>query len=279
LNFLIQNNLSKRLELQLLGFLETKKIAVSQYVGIPNTTCDTALVTISDIAKSTIPSIRFGKRVEYFFSYLLLANDYKIIAHGLQLIDKRTTLGELDFIVFHKKLKHYIHIEITNKFYLYDPEKNNEITAWIGPNRRDSLQEKLTKLKEKQFPLLFSKTGLDILKSRCIDPLNIVQQLDFRAQLFVPYKIQQDKPVLFQEAIMGFYVNLDMFRGVFFAESTYFIPAKEDWQVAAKHGEIWFDYETVLTRVSQIYFPKKQSPMLWVKTREGHYHKIFVVWW
>ena len=45
-----------------------------------------------------------------------------------------------------------IHLEIVYKFYLYDNTiGTSEIDHWIGPNRNDSLREKLEKLKSKRF--------------------------------------------------------------------------------------------------------------------------------
>jgi len=50
-----------------------------------------------------------------------------------------------------------IHLEIQFKFYLYDAALGTtEIDHCIGPMRKDSLNEKLSKLKEKQLPLLYA---------------------------------------------------------------------------------------------------------------------------
>ena len=64
-----------------------------------------------------------------------------------QIQNKKTTVGELDFIL--QKNHSPIHLEVIYKFYLYDDTfGNSEIEHWIGPNRNDNLVKKLTKLKE-----------------------------------------------------------------------------------------------------------------------------------
>jgi len=60
-----------------------------------------------------------------------------------------------------------IHLEIIYKFYLYDPSIGlTQLDHWIGPNRRDSLVKKLTKLKQKQLPLLYHPLITQLLISR-----------------------------------------------------------------------------------------------------------------
>jgi len=62
-------------------------------------------------------------------------------------------VGELDCLILRDKKP--IHLEVIYKFYLYDASVGDtEIAHFIGPNRKDSLIEKLTKLQEKQLPIL-----------------------------------------------------------------------------------------------------------------------------
>ncbi len=90
---------------------------------------------------------------------------------------------------YYLKDKKPIHLEIIYKFYLYDSSVGeSEIEHWIGPNRRDSLLQKLNKLKDKQLPLLYSKECLTYLETLKLTASEIDQQLYFKAQLFVPLK-------------------------------------------------------------------------------------------
>ena len=104
-----------------------------------------------------IPSnIRLGHLVEKIVSELIKSSaNYKVLYENIQVIEDKKTIGEIDFIIEDIITKQLIHMELAYKFYLFDPNISSEpINNWIGPNRNDSLKEKLEKLKRKQFPLL-----------------------------------------------------------------------------------------------------------------------------
>ncbi|MGC1633732.1 MAG: DUF1853 family protein, partial [Gelidibacter sp.] len=99
--------------------------------------------------------LRLGKLVERFvFHQLVEDRSRKILAQNVQIQAHNRTLGELDALLMTPNGP--IHLEIIYKFYLYDPnEGKDELSHWIGPNRKDSLLQKLDKLKNKQLPLLY----------------------------------------------------------------------------------------------------------------------------
>ena len=101
-------------------------------------------------------NLRLGKYVERLVSFELeQQTDISILAENIQIQDSKITLGELDCLL--KKEDNPIHLEVIYKFYLYDDTVGDtEIDHFIGPNRKDSLIEKITKLKNKQLPLLYS---------------------------------------------------------------------------------------------------------------------------
>ncbi len=79
----------------------------------------------------------FGKRAEeYLASYITQHPDYAPLAHGLQIIDHKITIGELDFLLYDKVDKTTKHIELVSKLYVYDPSFTKEMDRWIGPNRK-----------------------------------------------------------------------------------------------------------------------------------------------
>ena len=109
--------------------------------------------------------LRLGKYIERLVSYQLTQEkSIAILCENIQIQKEKVTLGELDCIIL--KEKKPIHLEIIYKFYLYDPAVGDtEVAHLIGPNRKDSLIDKLKKLKEKQLPLLFTEECADYLKS------------------------------------------------------------------------------------------------------------------
>jgi hypothetical protein len=71
-------------------------------------------------------------------------------------------------------------MELAYKFYLFDPSISSEpINNWIGPNRNDSLQEKLEKLKTKQFPLLYHKLAKSKFTTVAIDQVSQAMFISF----------------------------------------------------------------------------------------------------
>ncbi len=128
-----------------------------------------------------------GKYIERFVSYQLTQEkSINIICENIQIQKEKITLGELDCILL--KDKKPIHLEVIYKFYLYDPSVGKtEVEHFIGPNRKDSLVEKLDKLKEKQLPLLYSNECVSYLKSINLQSSEIEQQVYFKGQLFIPF--------------------------------------------------------------------------------------------
>ncbi|PQJ81971.1 DUF1853 family protein [Polaribacter glomeratus] len=221
--------------------------------------------------------LRLGKYVERFVSYQLQQEyNISIICENIQIQREKITLGELDCIVL--KDKKTIHLEIIYKFYLYDPLVGvTEIEHFIGPNRKDSLVDKLTKLKEKQLPLLYASECLNYLKTIDLDVDKIEQQVYFKAQLFVP--LSEENIVLNelnQECVVGFYINkkeLEQFK-----ECKFFIPNKKDWLIIAHQNVAWIDFYRFKEKSSK-YLEREFSPLCWMKKSNGEIKKLFLVWW
>ena len=96
------------------------------------------------------------------------------------------TLGELDFIVRHKESGRYEHHEIAIKFYLGCYPSRSPDGDWLGPDRRDRLQDKLDKLSGHQASLTRHPLTQELLQSRAIEP---VEDLIFlRGYLFYPIR-------------------------------------------------------------------------------------------
>ncbi|MBE7630262.1 DUF1853 family protein [Tenacibaculum piscium] len=228
---------------------------------------------------------RLGKLVERFVSFEFQQDKrLKILAENIQIQQEKITLGELDCLLL--KDEKPIHVEIIYKFYLYDiSASNTEIERWIGPNKQDSLVQKLTKLKEKQLPLLYSEECENYLKTLNLEAKNIAQQLYFKAQLFVPLKdygkeFHQKKnkkySLINTDCIIGFYVTLLELNQ--FKDCKFYIPTKHNWLVTPHTNINWHTFNDFITKITPVLIDKK-SPLCWLKKTNGELLKFFVIWW
>lgn len=102
-----------------------------------------------------VESLIKNKRLGYYFEALMHAffewsPHFKIVLANHQVIRKKQTLGELDFIL--KYGKKIFHLELAIKYYLQDGDAL-EFKKWLGPNARDNLALKIEKLKNHQLLL------------------------------------------------------------------------------------------------------------------------------
>lgn len=220
---------------------------------------------------------RLGKYVERFVSFQLSQNKtIELIAENIQISKGRITMGELDCLFFQDEKP--IHLEVIYKFYLYDPTlKKEPLQHWIGPNRKDSLIEKLDKLQQKQLPLLYSKECKDYLKSIHLDVKDIRQQVYFKAQLFVPFSMNSEiDSKINPDCVVGFYINSSEITQ--FKEAKFHIPNKKDWLITPHTDVNWLNYDNFITKSNE-YLQREFSPLCWIKLNTGELKKFFFVWW
>lgn len=226
----------------------------------------------------TIPNnLRLGKLVERFvFSEFSQHTSIKILAENIQIQDDKITVGELDCIVLNNEKP--CHLEIIYKFYLYDANVGStEIDHWIGPNRKDSLQQKLTKLTDKQFPLLHHQNTKPYLESLNLSSNTIEQYTYFKAQLFLPLAdFGKIFPVINNSCITGFYITKNQLLQ--FKTSKFYIPTKHNWLVEPITHVDWLNYNDFIKIVS-MQLHEGYAPMCWIKNPNGQMFKCFVVWW
>jgi hypothetical protein len=131
---------------------------------------------------------RLGKLVEEFVIHDLKATpSITWITESLQIQNEKLTLGELDALYYDQGTP--THLEIAYKFYLFDTltTYGNPLAYWIGPNRKDNLSLKLTKLRNRQFPLLHNPITQPYLDHHGLEAGDIQQRVCFKGQLFLPY--------------------------------------------------------------------------------------------
>jgi hypothetical protein len=280
-------SINQRFIYQYEGFAKGQDIRATQTKGIftPFLTNSNTLpneTTLNHWKNTISPRLVLGKRVEHFMSsYLELHSPYKVLAQNIQIFNKKTTIGELDFVIQHTDTQQIIHLEQVYKFYLYVPNATlYHDDPWIGPNYKDSFRLKMDKLTQKQFPLLYKEETKKALEDLQLDYSKIQQQLSFKAALFLPFNmITNSFKTVNNKSIEGLWMRLEDFENnTLFRDTQFFIPEKQDWGVHPKHNSTWFSYASILTQI-QSSLAQKRAPLCWLKTTSKEYQKLFVVWW
>lgn len=260
------------LQTQFNGFYHTPHLFKNPIFGLTP-----LLTTINKTPKfkvEPIKNLRLGQRVERFVSQELnLCKNITILAENCQVQNKKITIGELDglYLINGKPT----HVEIQFKYYLYDKSLGEtEIEHCIGPMRRDSLIEKLIKLKNKQLPLLHAKETESILNEVNFKAEDFEQYIYFKAQIFVPLGEKTIFKTLNNDCIYGYYFHYDQLNE--FNDCKFYKPKKTDWLVNTTANTSWKSYNEILPEL-MIYKDEKFSPLLWIKKPNGELSKYFVV--
>jgi len=222
-------------------------------------------------------NIRLGHLAERIVSELIKSSsNYKVLYENVQVIEDKNTIGEIDFIIEEIITKQVIHMELAYKFYLFDPSISSEpINNWIGPNRNDSLKEKLDKLKNKQFPLLYHNCAKSKLNNIEIEGAS--QALCLLISLFIPYEYKESFSPIYEKAIKGYYLDLETFTNIDNSAKAYYLPSKKEWGMDPSENEIWSDFNGVEGFINTS-IKEKQAPLCWQKYNNS-YLAFFIVWW
>lgn len=267
------------LKTQFLGYINTPSL-FKNLNGLNQFELDVNKIEFDFTKLNITDNLPLGKRIERFFEfYINQSPNYELIKSNIQIIHDKETLGELDFILFDKRNEKYLHIEHIYKYYLYDISFINEINRFIGPNRDDSFAQKLSKLKEKQLPLLYKDETKEYLKD--IDISAIEQKVCFKGNLYVPmHLIGKEIPIVNNACIKGFYLNYKEFlEQKQFREYEYFLPSRDDWVSDCNSNEIWKSFDEVQAEI-ELFLNHKKSPFVWMKNRkENKTQSFFITWW
>jgi len=272
---LIVDWLKMRAKSRIASILETPSLNVSS-AGI--FTFDLSALNLGRVPEFPLPSnVRLGHLAEKVVSELIqFSTNYRLIDENIQVIVDGKTIGEMDFIIEEVATKGLIHMELAYKFYLFDPALSSKLeNCWIGPNRKDSLQEKLEKLKEKQFPLLHHEavqSKLDYLKKG-----EVSQALCLLATLFIPYGYDGNFSSEYQKAIKGHYLDFEIFLNSDHSGKVYCMPSKKEWGIDPSENDEWSDIDGVIETIRKS-MKEKQAPLCWQKT-DDDYQAFFIVWW
>ena len=266
-------DISDNLQAQFSGFYNTPHLFLEPIDGMQPLVIKKQNTPVFE--GSGLERIRLGQRVERFVSTELLLNrSVKIVSENPQIKTKTNlTIGELDCLYLDNEQA--VHLEIQFKFYLFDESiGKTEIDHCIGPMRRDSLLEKLNKLKEKQLPLLYANETKSLLDSLSIKSEECIQKIYFKAQIFVPYGKTIQLKTLNPDCIYGFYFKYAELPK--FKDCKFYKPKKTDWLLDVTLHVSWETLSEILPQLN-VFEAEGYSPMLWLRQDNGEIKKCFVV--
>ena len=261
------------------GFLHTPPLWRKRQFGISQFAFPE--VDLKAITAAPIPNnLRLGHQMEHVFTQLIPQNEtYEIVVHNLPVKKEGRTLGEIDFILRDTRSQKLVHVELTYKFYIIEPEISEPIHRLMGPNKRDMFFTKMEKIKNRQFALLHSPEGIKALGDVGLDHATIEHEACFKAQLFLPYEISEiDISPLNKACISGRWIRFDDFNTKAFAKNTYYVPRKSQWVIPPCPKMAWRSHHSTLLDLN-LRMLKENAPMVWMRRPDGVLEKLFVVWW
>ncbi len=161
--------------------------------------------------------------------FLKNAPCWQLKAHNIQVIQDKKTLGELDILAEHNELQGY-HLELAVKFYLQHPIHTGELCQhWLGPQCRDRLDLKLSKLNNQQFPILNHPQTQATLAQRGINPPTS-QALILKGYLFSKWQSNFVLPSEVNSAcLMGEWLHQKHISNLIHPNSHWLLIEKPNW--------------------------------------------------
>lgn len=272
--------MSPNIEKQLVqGFLKTPPLWQNTQFGLKQFYFPD--IDILKFEPLSVPeNIRLGHKMEHVCKQLLASsNRYEIVFHNLPIRVEKRTIGEIDFILKDLASQQLLHVELTYKFYLILPEISEPIHRLIGPNKRDMFFTKMEKIKNEQFPLAHTPQVKSLIVQKEPNISDIISQVCFKAQLFKPYheKLLPIGP-LDKQCIIGFWLKMEQFNTDEFKAFEYYIPSKTEWVISPHENVRWSSHNKTMVNIN-INLIKKRAPMIWMRTSDADFEKLFVVWW
>lgn len=264
---------------QCIGFLNTPPLWHNEQFAIQQ--FEFPEIDLKAFQPKAIPSkMRLGHQMEFVFKQLIeYCPKYEVLLHNLPVKSGNRTIGEIDFILKDVQTGELIHIELTYKFYIIDPEISEPMHQLVGPNKRDMFFTKMEKIKNQQFELLHSEEGAKALADNTIDHNKITHQTCFKAQLFEPYG---SKPInirpLNTNCIAGFWLRFDDFNSEAFKKHQFFIPNKSQWVIEPHLTVDWTPHFETLVEIN-LSMLKENALMVWMKKSKTEFDKFFITWW
>lgn len=182
---------------------------------------------------------RLGDRFEAFWRAAIeLHPDYSIVVSNFPLRWQGKTLGELDLVIEQHSTGKYFHLELTCKFYLQIPDRN-DFTQWMGPGQADRLDKKLARLQTHQLTLLEDTRVQQVLYDRhwpamnsyCVIKGRLFKPLTLNGSHANDFSDQEDAlSTVNTNAISGYWVTRKQMSDVFSLEQyRWYELSKPEW--------------------------------------------------
>jgi len=110
--------------------------------------------------------------------------DLELLARNLQIFEDKRTLGAFDFLI-RLATGQVEHWEVAVKFYLLDGHVD-VFEHWMGPNRRDRLDIKVTRMAQHQLPLSSHPSAANALAKLNVQPSMLSTRALLKGLLFHP---------------------------------------------------------------------------------------------
>lgn len=176
-------------------------------------------------------SHRLGRYYETIWEFILTHHPgVKKIFRGLPVREKKSTLGEFDFLWMESSQSKVHHLEVAIKYYLYFPECDR----FIGPNFQDRLDLKIAKLK-KQITLSDTVAGREAIlenfeqKELQIQKNILIQGVLFYPEGFDPGSISFLNPRHNSARYFYFHNWMERIERQFSQNYCYMIPSRLEW--------------------------------------------------
>ena len=130
--------------------------------------------------ESPLLGIYFESLLAFWIAHL---SDSELLARNLVVGEPGLQIGEFDLLFKDKGRDQIIHWEAAVKFYLRYGESDYQ---WLGPNPRDSLQQKLNKVFNRQLRLSEHAQAQQVLQAE-LGRAQVISQAFIKGYLFYPY--------------------------------------------------------------------------------------------
>lgn len=205
---------------------------------------------------SQLKSTRLGLRFEYLFWFWLLDDDYHpytLLAHSLQVIEGKSTLGELDFLIYNREHQRIEHWEVALKYYL--AEMGVCLQHWYGLNRQDTLSRKLHHFAQQQFK--FTQVQQYPIEKRFAI---------MKGQLYLPYYLNHTPlPTWLNQARQLGQWGHDIYP------QHYFRVSRQEWLCLnaeqTQTDVVWWCNGLYFNRQTQCHYMFRQAPALSIPPR------------
>lgn len=179
-----------------------------------------------------LKSKRLGYRFEAFVAYWLqISPNFELLAHNIQIIENKVTLGEVDFIVKNQHSHKIIHLEVAVKFYLGTAPFDNAF-RWFGTNTHDQLGKK-------QQHLLQNQTQLSLKYPQHLNHKIDQRHCLLKGRLFYPYGTQTSPSTATGNHLRGFWIKQsDVSKEASLKNKLLFRLEKNEWLSTLQHLDL-----------------------------------------